>query len=903
MFASIAEQYVNRYAGRFLTHFNAEHQFQLSLNTIKLKHLDINVQELQRIRSSYQLKKCFIGEVSVDLSFLIFGGKLEVTVSDVVVVVERQHSGTNHGTYEDAGTGVSAEDGGEEVAMAMDTLQTVITLMYYSLQRKQRQLNGDVDDMNDLGSGLPSLTSQNIVSLQRVLEKISLTLNRLHVRVEEDFASHVKNIEFDSMVGAFLVEKLQVRSAVQQDLQRDGEHFVLPSSVPASTAATTLVSNKVVVLEEYFVICRRANEFLEQLQCELANALTEKVSAVKSKDDEEKVLALKGQLTLDFLKRKFAEEKRKAVRSFDKNNMAENGIALRPTTLELLVGIAFHRQSRVFGPVKCHLRVHHLDWHVTDEQLLFAFRLIESIHEFRHYLQSKVRRALIRGDHMHEDAATMDSARRHRAKLRWNLIRVSVKVDWWRFAGRLKDGHIRWRAWFDIWRHAARYVALREVLMYHVGYESWTLGQDPLTFAQQVGLDDDVTELPKRSIGETLKLYFATSAHRNGRPVLIGAGSMSEEDLHSAERIVAHQLTRHLTRRPGVDPFSIPSNVLKALYSLQLELDAMLPTDISAFCRLRAEQKHIRLLDLVNKRLKSGGMVQAEQSQSLLTEVEGMHNVPDIARYQRTEVSVAAEPVDLNRSESYLFIAPVDVTNLQPSFGASTIQCQVSCSAWTLFSNTKLESGPHDHDDNDNETETEIDDTTTNGVAQRRKLLFSFGSTPPATSPPVVVADPTKTTVDMAPSTTFVQYRHGFAVPLQNFASRDRPVLDKGTADDTATSTDVLSLEAVDSNMFKMSLGRKFVALHDVHSRLSDAIATVKATDRSGAVSMTSALESHSFDLSVWGSSTTTSTVTVRIAAMVVRGTAEELNLARDKFLTEVDGIINERKTVSLICL
>ena len=35
-------------------------------------------------------------------------------------------------------------------------------------------------------------------------------------------------------------------------------------------------------------------------------------------------------------------------------------------------------------------------------------------------------------------------------------------------------GSIKWRSWFSIWRLAARYVAIRELITYHVGYESFT---------------------------------------------------------------------------------------------------------------------------------------------------------------------------------------------------------------------------------------------------------------------------------------------------------------------------------------------------------------------------------------------------------------------------------------------
>lgn len=40
-----------------------------------------------------------------------------------------------------------------------------------------------------------------------------------------------------------------------------------------------------------------------------------------------------------------------------------------------------------------------------------------------------------------------------------------------RFVTKLPNGSIRWRIWFEQWRLVARYVAIREMLMFHVGFE------------------------------------------------------------------------------------------------------------------------------------------------------------------------------------------------------------------------------------------------------------------------------------------------------------------------------------------------------------------------------------------------------------------------------------------------
>jgi hypothetical protein len=54
------------------------------------------------------------------------------------------------------------------------------------------------------------------------------------------------------------------------------------------------------------------------------------------------------------------------------------------------------------------------------------------------------------------------------------MIRDNIKKDWWKYTENLTEGSMRWRSWFSMWRVAAKYVALRELLQYHVGFEAIT---------------------------------------------------------------------------------------------------------------------------------------------------------------------------------------------------------------------------------------------------------------------------------------------------------------------------------------------------------------------------------------------------------------------------------------------
>lgn len=71
-----------------------------------------------------------------------------------------------------------------------------------------------------------------------------------------------------------------------------------------------------------------------------------------------------------------------------------------------------------------------------------------------------------------------------RAQLRWAMIRDGIKKDWWKYASTLTEGSIRWRAWFEQWRMAGRYVLLRNIMLYHVGFEEmYDAKSETITYA------------------------------------------------------------------------------------------------------------------------------------------------------------------------------------------------------------------------------------------------------------------------------------------------------------------------------------------------------------------------------------------------------------------------------------
>ena len=218
--------------------------------------------------------------------------------------------------------------------------------------------------------------------------------------------------------------------------------------------------------------------------------------------------------------------------------------------------------------------------------------------------------------------------------MRWALLRDAIRADWWRYANFLKGGSMRWRAWFDVWRAAARYIAIREILIYHVGYEvldptaqstkysdklngkaeidsqtvlSYSLSECLLMDQQ----DPDSYPVPEETHGNgqetssTLESNnkkskdeidsMVTSLHQKR---YIGTGQLSSSSVTAAETLLKSRIasTRSKNRldiqRESDEAMSLPKATVRALYSLQLEMDTLLTVIVSARCRLWTEERH-----------------------------------------------------------------------------------------------------------------------------------------------------------------------------------------------------------------------------------------------------------------------------------------------------------------------
>ena len=275
-----------------------------------------------------------------------------------------------------------------------------------------------------------------------------------------------------------------------------------------------------------------------------------------------------------------------------------------------------------------------------------------------------------------------------RARMRWALLRDAVRSDWWRYGNTLKEGSIRWRAWFDVWRAAARYIAIREILLFHVGYEvlepmvrsskypdkisssgkvvidpqsvlSYTMSECLLSdhldsssyqeAGQQQGQKASFTL--QNSIGKSRE-EIDTMLTKQQQRRYAGIGQLSLNSVKAAEEILkaAIRTPRSKDRfdvlRESDEALSLPSATVRALYALQLEMDTVLTVNVSAQCRLWTEERH-------------------KARRSCLMEGDEATEGPPAVTVPATSSSASDTPVPVPVPIAMLYVAVLDATDLK----------------------------------------------------------------------------------------------------------------------------------------------------------------------------------------------------------------------------------------------
>jgi len=508
----------------------------------------------------------------------------------------------------------NAENVAMDAATAHKALQMWIGAFYFALLHAE--------------SLKQNITSNELEYSLRLLDRLAVTITGVHIRVEDTFTAHLPSpLGRELMALGVIIGHFSFRSPTSSEIE-DSEVWSHPSS-PAS-----LVVNKYIESDNFTVYCSREER--------LGNVT-----------DEE--------LTLEL------------VRSHC--YMRKAGTIFGPSGLRASASATFNKSTQFFNPVIVHATPHGLDVRCSDEQVAFLTEFSVLFDRNVNALQSKSRAGLVEVSISSLPSSVSSSAAAHpdvrrRARYRWSLIRDSIKVDWWRYSSTLRGGRMRWRAWFDTWRQVARYIALREILIYHVGFEAVENGPDSVSYSVNESLrQDHSSSRPGAAAGAG---GAAASASTDGSALVseggyLGRGAFSQDAVNVAEAWVRHQL-RH--QGEGSNPRRIRASTIRALYALQLEMDALLPIRVSAQARLWAEEKY-RLLRLAQQRESLN-----ETSQSTGSDEEAPHSVS-------------------------LLVAVVDAGNLAGSFGMSRVEAQVSVvasAAWdactSTDADTPVEAGP-----------------------------------------------------------------------------------------------------------------------------------------------------------------------------------------------------------------
>eukprot|EP01041_Mallomonas_annulata_P006261 gene6261-12675_t len=427
MASSIIENIVMRICGRYIKNFKKENIDIGVSGTVQLNNVHLRTDELGVFLLPYKPVQAFIGSLFGDFPIML-NGNLVVKISDVLLVF----------------TGSPSYDQEVDMVIVQRALQAWLGTFYFSLASSIEQAEKKT-----------LISTSQIDSTQKSFEKLQVTIENIHIRIEEQCNptnSHIiphnpslQKSENEVMYISYKLGKLEFRSPNTKDIENDD---IWKSSTSTWFRRDSSMSN------------------------------------IKESD-----------LSVELLRKLYSQKRKFKI------------IGPCETVIKLCAN--FQRGTQIFSPVS--------------------------------QLQRRAR-VLCNGS----GNVTV------KAQLRWQMIRDKVRSEWsrWMGSGRVTGGGtIRWRGWFEVWRTAARYVALREILMYHVGFAM----QSNSNSADSSGSNSSEQQ------SQSLNTYYSK-------------GDFSRKLIKAAETLL--------------------SQPVRALYALQLEMDCTLPPRVIAYCRIWAEEKY-----------------------------------------------------------------------------------------------------------------------------------------------------------------------------------------------------------------------------------------------------------------------------------------------------------------------
>jgi N-terminal region of Chorein or VPS13 len=299
MFSSIAEGYIQKICGKYLKNFSAENINIGVTGIITITDVEVKTEELINFQLPYKPSRLFIGTLYADLPF-VSGGNFDVRISDVLFVVEKSD-------------------------------ENLPELHPYELQRVLQMWIGafylNLANISELKAA-QSISSSEIEYVQKLTDRLCITVENLHFRAEEMFTAHVPcPIGEDTLCLGTIISKIELRPPSSQELSEvtDGK----PSWNLDGDTQSTRVINKLLKCTNISSYCTR-EDCISSITTPLTTAIVR----------ERAWHRVKGQV-------------------------------LASMNLVAKFSGAYQRTNLVFGPVTLSINVDGVDFHVTDEQLSF----------------------------------------------------------------------------------------------------------------------------------------------------------------------------------------------------------------------------------------------------------------------------------------------------------------------------------------------------------------------------------------------------------------------------------------------------------------------------------------------------------------------------------------------------
>ena len=302
MFSSLADGFIQKICGKYLKNFSSENISIGVTGTVTITDIQIRTDELLNFQLPYKPVSIFIGTLYADLPF-VSGGNFDIRASDVLVVVEKSD-------------------------------QDLADLHPYVLQRALQMWIGafyfSLSNTKDLKVA-QSVSTGEIEYIQKLIDRLCVTIDNFHFRIEEIFTSHVPvSIGEESVCLGSMVTKLEIRPPSQLELAEVNSSGKQLWNTYSDTRSTSMI-HKLTKCSGISLYCTRE---------ECIGQVTDK------------------RLNSTFVKNQWFHR--------------DKGCILACMNMTGRFSGAYQRTNLVFGPVTLGISLDGADFNVTDEQISFV---------------------------------------------------------------------------------------------------------------------------------------------------------------------------------------------------------------------------------------------------------------------------------------------------------------------------------------------------------------------------------------------------------------------------------------------------------------------------------------------------------------------------------------------------